>query len=60
MIIYSNATSENPPAANITDNELSDARNQLNQESSSSLNDIKYYYIQSYNELFMDNVMYTE
>ena len=44
----------------ITDNELSDARNQLNQDSSSSLNDIVFYYIQSYNELFMDNVMYAE
>lgn len=44
----------------ITDNELSNARNQLNQESSSSLNDIVFYYIQSYNELFMNNVMYAE
>lgn len=44
----------------ITDNELSDARKQLNQDSSSSLNNIVFYYIQSYNELVMDNVMYTE
>jgi len=44
----------------ITDNELSDAHNKLKQDSSSSLNDITFYYIQSYNELFMNNVMYAE
>jgi len=44
----------------ITDNELSEAHDNLKQNSSSSLNDIVFYYIQSYNELFMNNVMYAE
>ena len=44
----------------ITDTELAEAHDKLKQDSSSSLNDIVFYYIQSYNELFMNNVMYTE
>lgn len=44
----------------ITNEELAGAHDNLRQDGSSSLNDIKYYYIQSYNELFMDNVMYAE
>lgn len=44
----------------ITDEELAGAHDNLRQDGSSSLNDIKYYYIQSYKELFMDNVMYAE
>jgi len=44
----------------IIDSELAEAHDSLKQDSSSSLNDIVFYYIQSYNELFMDNVMYAE
>lgn len=44
----------------ITDKELSEAHDKLKQDSSSSLNDIVFYYIQSYNELYMNNVMYNE
>ena len=44
----------------ITDTELVESHSKLRQDSSSSLNEIVFYYIQSYNELFMNNVMYTE
>lgn len=44
----------------ITDNELFKDHDKLKQDSNSSLNDIVFYYIQSYNELFMNNVMYAE
>lgn len=44
----------------ITDTELAEAHSKLRQDSSSSLNDIVFYYIQSYNELFMNNVIYAE
>lgn len=45
----------------LTTEELSAAHEDLRRGSSSNLfKDITFYYIQSYNELFMDNVMYAE
>lgn len=45
----------------VTDDELLEAHQALNSDISSNiLRNIMYYYIQSYNELFMDNVIYAE
>ena len=44
----------------ITEEQLNEGIEDLHSDSSSSLDDIVFYYLQSRNELFMNNVMYAE